>query len=397
MPNSNVYKLSALVGMHTLLLLFFTSQLSISYYEANIFFNETSLLHYIIRLSTFVFGQNDLGLRLPMIFMHAVGAFLYYDISKSLFKKQSDKLWNVLIYLLLPGINSAGIMVDGAGLVLFLLLVFLFIYKHKRHLAYYLLPIYVFIDASFAFMYLGFIFYSMDKRNTKLLFASILLFGASMYFFGIDIGGHPKNYFLSTLGIYAAIFSPIVFIYLIYALYRWGVKEERTLLWYLGSTAFLFSMLLSFRQQMKLEELAPYIIIATPIMVKTFLSSYRIRLREFRKQYRMLLIVGMTFLFLSTLSIFLNKGLYLFISKPSNHFVYKNHIAKELSIELKKMDIHAVITRSERFQLRLKYYGIEKGYEINLEKVKPSLKSQSVTISYIGVKTAKYYVTKLYK
>jgi len=397
MPTSNVYKLSALVAVHTLLLLFFTSQLSISYYEANIFFNETNLLHYIIRLSTLVFGQTDLALRLPMIAMHAIGAFLYYDVSKSLFKKQSDKLWNVFVYLLLPGINSAGIMVDGAGLVLFLLLVFLFIYKHKRHLAYYLLPIYVFIDASFAFMYLGFIFYSMEKRDNKLLFASVLLFGASMYFFGIDIGGHPKNYFLSTLGIYAAIFSPIVFIYLIYALYRWGVKEERTLLWYLGTTAFLFSLLLSFRQQMKLEELAPYIIIATPIMVKTFLSSYRIRLREFRKQYRILLIVGMGFLLLSTLSIFLNKYLYLFISNPSSHFVYKNHIAKELAIELKKMDIPAVITRNERLQLRLRFYGIKKSYEINLAKKIPSLKSQSVTISYIGVETAKYYVTKLYK
>jgi len=226
MPSSNVYKLSALVAVHTLLLLFFTSELSISYYEANIFFNETNLLHYIIRFSTFVFGQNDLALRAPMIFMHAVGALLYYDISKDLFKKQSDKLWNMFIYLLLPGINSAGIMVDGAGLVLFLLLIFLFIYKHKRYLAYYLLPIYVFIDASFAFMYLGFVFYAMERKDTKLLFASILLFGASMYFFGIDIGGHPKNHFLSTLGIYAAIFSPIVFIYLIYALYRWGVKED---------------------------------------------------------------------------------------------------------------------------------------------------------------------------
>jgi len=332
-----------------------------------------------------------------MIIMHAVGAFLYYDISKSLFKKQNDKLWNLVIYLLLPGINSAGIMVDGAGLVLFLLLVFLFIYKHKRNLAYYLLPIYVFIDASFAFMYLGFIFYAMDRRRTVLLVSSVLLFGASMYLFGIDIGGHPKNYFLNTLGIYAAIFSPVVFVYLIYALYRWGVKEERTLLWYLGVTAFIFSMLLSFRQQMKLEELAPYIIVATPIMVKTFLSSYRIRLREFRKQYRLLLVVGMSFLVLSTLSIFLNKYLYLFMSDPSNHFVYKNHIAKELSIELKKMDIKALITRSERLQLRLKFYGISKDYNINLTKTNASFESKNVTIRYIGVETANFYVTKLYK
>ena len=397
MLSSNAFKISALIAVHALLLLFFTSQLSISYYEANTYFNEKNLLHYIVNISTFLFGENDLALRLPMILMHAMGAFLYYDISKSLYKKQNDKIWGLLIYLLLPGINSAGILVDGAGLVLFLLLVFLFIYKHRPKMAYFLLPIYVFIDASFAFMYLSFIFYAMDKRDTKLLFASVFLFGISMYLFGIDIGGHPKNYFLNTLGIYAAIFSPVVFIYLIYALYRWGVKEERTLLWYLGTTAFLFSLLLSFRQQMKLEELAPYIIVATPIMVKTFLSSYRIRLRQFRRQYRILLMVGMSFLILSTLSIFLNKYLYLFISKPSKHFVYKNHIAKELSDELKKMDIHALVTRSERLQLRLKFYGIEKAYDVNLEKYRPSLESQSVTVRYNEMNVSRFYVTKLYK
>lgn len=397
MQNSNASKIFLLVAFHTSLLLYFTSELSISYYEANIYYNETSLLHYIIRFSTYLFGENDLALRLPMILMHFIGAFLYYDISKSMFKKEGDKLWNLVVYLLLPGINSAGIMVDGAGLVLFLLLLFLFIYKHKRNLAYYLLPVYVFVDASFAFLYLSFIFYAMHKRRTDLLVASVLLFGASMYIFGINIGGVPKNYFLNTLGIYAAIFSPVVFIYLIYALYRWGVKEERTLLWYLGTTAFVFSMLLSFRQQMKLEELAPYIIVATPIMVKTFLSSYRIRLREFRRHYRILLAVGMSFLVLSTLSIFLNKFMYLFISQPKTHFVYHNHVVKELSEQLKEMNINTVVTRSERLQLRLRFYGISKDYNYNLSKKVPAYENRSVTIRYIGKDIAQFYVTKLYK
>lgn len=397
LKDKNLYLVFALISAHVTTLLLFTSQLSISFYEADIFFNKNNLLHHILHLSTALFGQNDLALRLPMILMHAIGAFLYYDISKGQFKKQGDQLWNLLLYLLLPGINSAGIMVDGAGLLLFLLLVFLFAYKHKRNLAYTLLPLYVFIDASFAFLYLSLIFFAMHKRQNILLFSSILLFGASMYFFGIDVGGHPSNHFLNTLGIYAAIFSPVIFVYLIYALYRTGVKEERTLLWYLGVTAFLFSLLLSFRQQMKLEELAPYILVATPIMLKTFLSSYRIRLREFRRGYRLLFTVGLVFLLVSTFTIYMNKFLYLVIQKPSKHFVYNNHIVKELSVELKKMGIDAVITRSERLQLRLKFYKIEKDYKINVERTKPSLTSKSVTISYVGVNVAEFYVTNLYK
>ena len=393
----NAYIVSALVVAHTLILLLFTSQLSISYYEADIFFNKTNLLHYIINFFTAVFGQNDLALRLPMILMHAIGAFFYYDISKQLFKKESDKIWNLLLYLLFPGINSAAIMVDGAGLLLFLLLLFLYVYKHKRQVAYFLLPLYVVVDGSFAFLYLAFIFYSMEKRRTSMLIASVILFGISMYLYGIDIGGHPKNFFLPTLGVYAAIFSPIVFIYLIYALYRWSVKEERTLLWYLGATAFVFSLLVSFRQQMQLEDLAPYILVSTPLMVKTFLSSYRIRLREFRKKYRLLLSTAMSLLLFSTLIIYMNKYLYLVIEKPHKHFVHKNHIARELAEALKDLDIYAISTSNEQLQNRLRFYGINKSLELQLYTQKPSVQSQEVTIGYVGVDVAHFYVTKLYK
>jgi len=393
----NAYIVSALVVAHTLTLLLFTSQLSISYYEADIFFDKTNLLHYLVNFSTAILGQNDLALRLPMILMHGVGAFFYYDISKQLFKKENDKIWNLLLYLLLPGINSAAIMVDGAGLLLFLLLFFLYVYKHKRQVAYFLLPLYVVVDGSFAFLYLAFIFYSMEKRRTPMLVASIVLFGASMYLYGIDIGGHPKNFFLPTLGIYAAIFSPIVFIYLIYALYRWSVKEERTLLWYLGATAFVFSLLVSFRQQMKLEDLAPYILVSTPLMVKTFLSSYRIRLREFRKKYRLLFTAAMGLLLFSTLTIYMNKYMYLVLEKPHKHFVYKNHVAKELAEKLKAMHIDAISTSNEQLQNRLKFYGITKSSDNHIYTHKPFSSSQEVTISYIGVEVAHFYVTKLYK
>ncbi|NOR57890.1 MAG: hypothetical protein GQ474_05135 [Sulfurimonas sp.] len=322
---------------------------------------------------------------------------MYYDVSKSLFKKQADRVWNVLVYLLLPGVNSAAIMVDGAGLLLFLLLVFLYLYKNKRNLAYILLPFYVIVDASFAFLYLSLVFYAMEKRKTVLLFSSILMFGVSMYIFGIDIGGRPVNYFLNTLGLYAAIFSPVLFIYLIYSLYRRGMREERTLLWYLGSTAFVFSLLFSFRQQMKLEELAPYILVATPIMVQAFLSSYRIRLREFRKGYRIILSVGLGFLVASTVTIYMNKVFYLFLAKPSKNFVYNNHIAKELANELKEMGIEGISTSDDRLQLRLKFYAIEEDPRIVLSETRPSGKSKNVTIRYIGVDVAEFYVTNYHK
>jgi hypothetical protein len=168
-------------------------------------------------------------------------------------------------------------------------------------------------------------------------------------------------------------------------------------LWYLGATAFVFSLIVSFRQQLKLEELAPYILVSTPLMVKTFLSSYRIRLREFRKKYRLLLTVAMSLLLFSTLTIYMNKYLYLVIDKQHKHFVYKNHIVKELADGLKALNINAISTSNVNLQNRLKFYGIGKDLHTHLYTHKPFAHSELVTISYIGVDVAHFYVTKLYK
>ena len=147
---------------------------------------------------------------------------------------------------------------------------------------------------------------------------------------------------------------------------------------------------------MKLEELAPYILMTTPIMVKTFISSYRVRLREFRRQYRIVFMLGMSVLLFSTLIIYMNKLLYLVIENSSKHFVYNNHVLHELSIELKEMGIDAISTQDKRLQLRLKFYGVEEGQEYRLYKYKPFADAKLVTIRYIQVPVVSFYVTNLY-
>jgi hypothetical protein len=44
--------------------------------------------------------------------------------------------------------------------------------------------------------------------------------------YSFDTGGKPKGYFLDALGVYAAIFSPLLFLYFIYSMYRILIKEE---------------------------------------------------------------------------------------------------------------------------------------------------------------------------
>jgi hypothetical protein len=45
----------------------------------------------------------------------------------------------------------------------------------------------------------------------------------------------------------------------------------------------------------RLNTFAPYVVIAIPLMLKTFLHSYRIRLKQFRKVHNIIaiLIIGM--------------------------------------------------------------------------------------------------------
>ena len=78
-----------------------------------------------------------------------------------------------------------------------------------------------------------------------------------------------------------------------------------------------------------------------------------------------------------------NKELYVFIENPDKHFARKMHIAKELSVELKKKDILCVSTDSNMAK-RLNFYGISicDKFLLYQEPLNSQTKKESVTISY---------------
>jgi hypothetical protein len=84
------------------------------------------------------------------------------------------------------------------------------------------------------------------------------------------------------------------------------------------------------------------------------------------------------------------------MDNPSKHFAYKYHLAKELANELKSSNINGIKT-DYRLQKRLKFYGINKGnnYEINNKKDENHLKSVTISYFYTPIKT--FYVSKLHK
>ena len=275
--------------INAILLLYAISNLSISYYEAKIFYNDANIVSLIINLSCRVFGQNDYALRLPFLVISLANSILLYRLSKRLLKRKIDRLFCVVLYMFLPGVMASAILVNMAGISIFFTLLFLYLFELKKiNAAIFILIISVFIDKSFNILYLGVFFYGLYIKEKKLFIPSFLLFILTFIFYDFNISGKPKSYFLDTIGVYAAVFSPLLFLFFIYCVYRIWVKEEKNILWFIVITSFCASLILSLRQKVELEEFLPYCVIGMPLIIRVFFNSYRVRLPKFRKKYNIL-------------------------------------------------------------------------------------------------------------
>ena len=99
------------ITINLLFLLYGVSSLSIRYEEAEILFNGTNFIHYLVYFFTSVLGQNDLSLRLPFILLHVASIVLLYKIGKLFLKRKLDRVISIALYAMLPGVNSAALLV----------------------------------------------------------------------------------------------------------------------------------------------------------------------------------------------------------------------------------------------------------------------------------------------
>ncbi|EAI3053185.1 hypothetical protein E2943_08565, partial [Campylobacter coli] len=351
---------------------------SISVDEAKIYFEEKgsflffnhSLLYYLTHFGTFVFGQNDFGLRIPILFFHFLSCILLYILALKYTKTHFDSFLSLLLFVLLPGTVASALLVNEASIVIFLTLAIICAYEYEKKWIFYpLLILALFVDKSFNILFLTFFFFGIYKRNSFLLTLALVLFGLSISFYGFDTGGRPRGYFLDTLGIFAACFSPLVFIYFFYVVYRLTFKEQKSLLWFLMSVTFIFCSLLSLRQKLYLEDFLPFCVICTPLLIKTLMASYRVRLPQFRLRYKIFIECSIIFLLFCYFVIIGNQILYYFVSDPKYNFANNYHLAKELSKELKKQEIFKLRVGTS-LQPRLKFYDIEDSNTFYLKSIK---------------------------
>jgi len=380
-----------------LFILYGVSELSISYKEAVVLYKSQDFLSYVVQFSTYLFGENDYALRSPFIILHILSILLLYIISGSYLKSEQDRIFAVVVFVLLPGVASSSLVVTSSGLAIFFTLLFIYLFEKNKKIIYYpLLVLLLMVDNSFFILYLALFSYGIYKNDKNLYILSAILFIISLYLFGFSAGGRPRTYFLDTLAMYAVIFSPLLFLYFFYTLYRTLFKFKKTILWFISFSALILSLIMSLRERVSIVDFAPFVVISTPLIVLNFLNSFRVRLPKYQFPYKVSFIITAIFLTSNFLFIYFNKYLYLYSANPQMHFAKKYHIAKELAASLKAVGINSIQCEDEKLALRLRFYQISSGNQYYLSTRQSGDLYKNVTISYKSKPIKTYYVSKLH-
>jgi len=311
-------------------------------------------LNYIFNLFKNFFSSDNSSFRLLPIFFSILSIIIYYKISQFYFKKKKDLYFNVLIFSLIPGFIISSVIINKSIILIFLTFLFIYFYFTNKKIAYFLLFLYSFVDYAFINLYFALIFYAIYKKDTKFLIYVLFLLAINANFFNYDIGGKPRGYFLDVMGTYFLIFSPLVFVYFLYTLYK-GIFFKKDIIYFISAFTFLLSIILSFRQHIRIDDYAPFSLIYIIYMVKIFLNSYRVRLPRFRKGYKIIFIVLFSSLIIFDLAIFFNKYTPLYKLGGSFYFI------KPLVKYLKKNKIDKINCNNQYLCKALLFYGIKNG------------------------------------
>ncbi len=331
----------------------------ISPHEAKIFYTSEDILGILMRWGESIV-PGFLGLRIFYLFFGFLTVGLFYELSRRYFPKCEDAYLSTFIFMFLPGILTATTLVNIAIIVLPLVLLFVLLYEKGYFvvLPFIMLVLFFIHEASIIF-FVALLAYSVIHKDKKLIIISSAFLLAFIYLAkGIEIGGRPSGHFAEIFGLYATVFSPLLFLYFFYAMYRILLREKKTLLWYISFTAFAFSLLLSIRQRVSITDFAPYVMIAIILMLDVFNHSIRVRLPEFQKRYKRGFYTVMVFLALSAFVIIFHKMLFYVTSDPSRHFAKRIYQPYLLSQQLKAEGVTCNNCIKGRESYQLEYYGI---------------------------------------
>ena len=331
----------------------------ISPHEAKIFYTSQDMVGTLMRWGSDLV-PGFFGLRLFYLLSGFLTIGLFYTLSRRHFTSCEDAYLSTFIFMFLPGILTASVLVNVAIIVLPLVLLFVILYE-KGH--FFVLPfimlVLFFIHETSIIFFVALLFYGVVYKDKKLSILSLAFLIAFIYFSkGIEIGGRPAGHFAEIFGLYASIFSPLLFLYFVYAMYRILLRGKKTLLWYISFTALAFSLLLSIRQRIYITDFAPYVMISIVLMLDVFNHSVRVRLPQFQKLYNRAFYLVIIFLCLTVSVIVFHKMLYYVTPDPSKHFADRIYAPYLLAKKLKAEGKNCFEDNYGRYRYQLMYYEI---------------------------------------
>jgi len=349
---------------------YLATTLPIGSHEASIYYENSGVLYELTHLCEGLF-PNSLEFRLPFLFFGFLNILLFYKMSKHYFENIEESYLATTVFILLPGIITATVLVNIAVIVITLVLFFLIFYEKKQIVGQIvaMLGLLIIHHASIIF-FIALAIFSLSKKNKILFTISILLSIVSLLYFNkLEVGGRPSGEFLELFGLYIALFSPLVFFYFFYALYRIWLREEKEILWYVSFTAFVLSIVLSLRQQVYMTDFAPYVIVSVVLMLLTYYKTLYVRLPQFQTYYRLGFLIVFSSLLLSAVIIIFHQTLFYILDDKSKHFAYKFYEPYWQVLELKEIEQNCYTVQNQKIQYQLKYYGIEKCEELTVPKI----------------------------
>ena len=348
------------VSLYTLTVLLLAITTPISPHEAKIYFSQDpyDMTALFMHWGDAIF-HTFLGLRVFFLLLAFVSLRIFYELAQRYFSKREDVYLATALFMFLPGILTASSLANIGIIVLMLVLLFVLLYEKRLllPLPFIMLALFFVHEASIIF-FIALFFYSLSSKEKWLGILSLAFLIAFIYLSkGIEIGGRPTGHFIEIFGLYAAVFSPLLFLYFFYTMYRILLREEKHLMWYISFTALVTSLILSLRQKVYITDFAPYVMISTIVMVDIYMRSLRVRLPQFQKTYKRAFYIVIALLVFSSLTIVTHQLSYQMTQNPKKHFAHRIYepyiLAQKLKAEGKKC-----YDAKGRRALQLQYYGI---------------------------------------
>ncbi len=308
------------VGVYFLSLAFLLTTTPLSPSEAKIFFSKPDTPANLIAHLFYHFIPGVLSLRILSFTFGILNIYLFFQLAKDYFKKEIDARFALFIFMLTPGVLVSNIILNEAIVPTTMTLLFLIAYKRGLFWVEVLAFVVLFWSDTATFsLYFAIALYGYFKKDKKLLYLGAVFTILALIFGEYSFVGKPKGHLPELLAIYAGLFSPFLFIYYFYGLYRTALEGERDIFWYVSFIPLIISILLSIRQQILIVDFAPYLLAGLVVPIRVFFGSLRVRLKRFQKPYIFALRFVLFSMIFGALVLIFHKPIYKYF-KPSKKF-----------------------------------------------------------------------------